>query len=354
MAKRTKADEANGKSKPSKTHTKFPKLSIERALRIPKAILEQNAGKACSDRDSATYVGVKYNHGPYSYEIGNAIKYGLLERPTPGQIALTETAKKILRPQRPEQIVEGFREAALKPAEFSKVYSHYRGENLPDQEFLDNALTDTFSISKEKVSEFKEVFFENLKKAQLLVEREDGKTRVLDVSQETSLASDSSLNIKKLDQKVKTDEGGTCFVVMPFADPIGGYFKKIYEPAIVKAGLKPIRADNEIFGTGKVMDQVWSGINSAKVLVAELTERNPNVFYELGIAHALHKPVVLVSSNDNDVPFDLRHIRVIYYEKEDPFWGAKLLDKVAENIVSALNNPEEAIFQTEVTSAKGK
>ena len=81
------------------------------------------------------------------------------------------------------------------------------------------------------------------------------------------------------------------------------------------------------------------------MLVAELTSRNPNVFYELGLAHALDKPVVLVSSNEDDVPFDLKHIRVIYYNVSDPFWGEKLIEKVAENILSALSNPEEAVFK---------
>ena len=92
------------------------------------------------------------------------------------------------------------------------------------------------------------------------------------------------------------------------------------------------------------MDQIWTGINTAKVLVAELTKRNPNVFYELGLAHALRKPVVLVAGDKDDVPFDLQHIRVIYYEMSDPFWGQKLIDKVSENVLSALKNPEEAIL----------
>lgn len=72
----------------------------------------------------------------------------------------------------------------------------------------------------------------------------------------------------------------------PFAPPLGDYYAKIYKPAIEKAGLRPVRADTEIFGTGKIMDQIWTGIHAAKVLVAELTNRNPNVFYELGLAHA--------------------------------------------------------------------
>lgn len=54
--------------------------------------------------------------------------------------------------------------------------------------------------------------------------------------------------------------------------------------------------------------------------------------------------VVLVSSNQDDVPFDLQHIRVIYYDVTDPFWGQKLISKVAENILSAIENPEEAIL----------
>lgn len=104
-----------------------------------------------------------------------------------------------------------------------------------------------------------------------------------------------------------------------------------------------MRAGTDIFGTGKIIDHIWVGLNRAKVLVAELTGRNPNVLYELGLAHALHKPVVLISSNETDVPFDVRHVRVIYYELTDPFWGEKLIAKVAENIISAIKNPQEAI-----------
>src|SRR5205085_12232648 len=113
--------------------------------------------------------------------------------------------------------------------------------------------------------------------------------------------------------------------MQPMSSPLGTYYDAILNPAIEKTGLTPIRADAEIFATGKIMDQVWRGIGQATVLVAELTSKNPNVFYELGLAHALRKPVVLVSSNEDDVPFDLRHIRVILYDQADPFWGQKLI-----------------------------
>ncbi len=331
------------KSKTSVRHAKYPRHNLERALRIPQAILEQNAGHECSEEESAKYVGVQFNRGPYTLEISSALKFGLLERPTSGRVKLTELAKVILRPQKKEDRLNGLREAILKAPDISDVYEHYRGENLPDEQFFKNALVDKFGIPEEKLDEFKSIFMDSLRYSQL-VEETDDKCRVIDVSGGGKLSVDTAARIKKLGKGITVSPEDICFVMMPFAEPHGSYYSKVYEPAIRKAGLRPIRADDEIFGTGKIIDQIWEGINNAKVLVAELTTRNPNVFYELGLAHALKKPVVLVSANETDVPFDLKHIRVIYYDVADPFWGNKLIDKVAENVLSALKNPEEAQF----------
>lgn len=322
---------------------KYPRNGVEKSLRIPKAILEQNAGKPCTVKESATFLGVG-DAGPYQVEVSSGIKYGFLERPTPGQIAVTERAKRVLRPQDPQDKLDGLRDAVLNAPVISDVYGHYRGENLPDSQFFHNALVDTFGVPADKVSEFQDIFVESLKAAELLTES-DGKIRIIDVSQGSNVSGARSPTLKKLEKLVKVDAGDTCFVMMPFAAPLGDYYAKIYKPAIEKAGLRAVRADADIFGTGKIIDQIWAGINSAKVLVAELTSRNPNVFYELGLAHALEKPVVLVSSNEADIPFDLKHIRVIYYDMTDPFWGSKLLDKVAENILSAIEHPEEAVLK---------
>ena len=331
------------KKKPVKVPN-YPRHSVEKSLRIPKAILEQNAGRECTDEDSAKYVGVKFNKGPYYSEITSSTKYNLLSRPESGRLKLTETARKILKPQKSGEDLEGLQNAVLKAPVISDVYNHYRGENLPDMDFFDNALVDKFKIPENKLKEFKSVFFESLKYAKLINEHE-GKFRVLDVTSEPVKKGNPKQTFKKLEKSTQVIEGDNCFVMMPFSDPIGSYYEKIYEPAIEKAGLIPVRADNEIFGTGKIMDQICTGIHEAKVLIAELTTKNPNVYYELGLAHALQKPVVLVSSNEEDVPFDLKHIRVIYYDVNDPFWGNKLIEKVAENVLSAIKNPEEAILK---------
>ncbi|HUV50509.1 MAG TPA: hypothetical protein VMW78_05770 [Anaerolineae bacterium] len=344
MTEETKPKKAKRPSSPKVPN--YPRSSIEKALRIPKGILEQNAGKPCTDEETATYVGVKYNKGPYAVEINTAIKYGLIERPESGKLRLTDIARKILKPQESNDYLSGVQEAAMKAPVISDIYTHYRGENLPDMEFFDNALTDKFKIPQSKLSEFKSIFFDTLTFAKLITEHE-GKYRVVNALEDEGAGqAKANKTFKKLERSVKVKSDDSCFVMMPFANPLGSYYEKIYKTAIEKAGLKPIRADDELFGTGKIIDQIWAGINSAKILIAELTSRNPNVYYELGIAHALKKPVVLVSSNEEDVPFDLNHIRVIYYDVNDPFWGQKLIDKVAENILSAIKNPEEAIFDT--------
>lgn len=324
---------------------KFPRHSLSKALRVPRAIMDQNAGKPCTPDEAAEFVGVGRG-GPFAVEISSSLKYGLLERPTSGKVQPSALAKKILRPQNAGDEIQGYQQAVLNAPTIAEVYQHYRGENLPEDRFLQNTLADTFGIPAEAFPEFKQVFIESLETAQL-VEKHGEKQRIIDVTAGSTLSTPeaSSERIKKLGKGVSISATDTCFVMQPFASPLGDYYEKIYKPAIEKVNLTPVRADAEIFGTGKIIDQVFQGIVAAKVLVAELTSRNPNVFYELGVAHALKKPVVLVSATEADVPFDLQHIRVIYYDVSDPFWGQKLIDKVAENILSAIQHPEEAVFR---------
>ena len=342
-AKKSKVKRKKKSASPEKATAKFPRHGLVKSLRIAKAILEQNAGKACTSKEAAAFVGIGLN-GPFNVEISSGIKFGFLERPEKGKIQPTTLAKKALRPQSDSDETDAYREAVLNAPDIAEVYKHYRGENLPDDQFLQNTVSETMHVPSESFSEFKQVFVESLEAAKLLLKHGD-KIRVVDFSASGSASTTPSERLVKLSKTAKVSGDQSCFVMQPFAAPLGAYYEQIYKPAIEKAGLKPVRADADIFGTGKIMDQVWIGISSAAVLVAELTSRNPNVFYELGLAHASKKPVVLVSSKEEDVPFDLQHIRVIYYDVTDPFWGKKLIEKVAENILSAINNPEEAVFK---------
>jgi hypothetical protein len=284
----TKKATRTKKAKASPTRAKYPRHSVEKALRIPKAIIEQNAGKACTPIEAAAFLGATTAAGPFSVEISSATKYGFLERPEPGKIQPTELARRIIRPTTPEDEVKGYREAVLTAPEISDVYKHYRGENIPDDTFFRNTVVQNYKIPEADFKDFKQVFLESLEKAGLL-EKKEGNNRVLDVSSELEPAGEQSQRLKKLGATAAVKTGDSCFVMQPFAAPHGDYFEKIFKPAIDKTGLKPVRADADIFATGKIIDQIWRGINAAKVLVAELTTRNANVLYELGLAHALKK-----------------------------------------------------------------
>jgi hypothetical protein len=147
------------------------------------------------------------------------------------------------------------------------------------------------------------------------------------------------------DTKGIAQVGETCFVIQPFASPHGGYYELIYARAIERTGLTPVRADDSRFGTGMVMEQIRRGIQEARVLVADLSTRNANVMYEVGLAHGMDRQVVLVSNKaDGSIPFDVNHLRVAEYTTTDPFWGDALIKRIEECILYALEHPEEPVF----------
>ncbi len=320
----------------------YPKDSLLKSLRIPQAILEQNAGNACTPREAAGFARVGWT-GDVGVEISSATKYGLLERPTPGKIKPTELVRKIVRPEGSSEKQEALREAVLTAPVISDLYKRYRGEYLPDKEFIRNTAIHSYSVPEDQVEEFIAIFMDSLKEADLLQDVGDGKTRVLDITHSTGDAPTSVVGeeqLKKLSKGVTVQATDTCFVMMPFAAPTGGYYKLVYEPAIERAKMKPMRADADIYGTGKIIDQIWHGIHNARVLVAELTAEIQTCCMNWGwrmLYRSLWYSSLLTRMT---CPFDVQHVRVIYYEKDDPFWGQKLIEKVAENILSALTKPE--------------
>lgn len=137
----------------------------------------------------------------------------------------------------------------------------------------------------------------------------------------------------------------TCFVISPFGEPYDTYFRKILKPAIEKCDLYAVRGDS-LFRPTTIVDDIWVGIKNASVLIAELTGRNPNVFYELGLAHAISKPVILLANDIDDVPFDLRAIRVLVYDKDQPDWGQSLRADLIKALKEVLASPGLAVPTT--------
>ena len=124
-------------------------------------------------------------------------------------------------------------------------------------------------------------------------------------------------------------DAGTALLLMPFAPEFEECDRDIFRPALAQLGYTVVRAD-ELSGPRPIMDDLRRQICEADLLVAEMTGRNPNVFYELGLAHAIGKPVILVSQREEDVPFDLRHVRVLGYARGRRAWKHDLRLRIQE------------------------
>jgi hypothetical protein len=103
------------------------------------------------------------------------------------------------------------------------------------------------------------------------------------------------------------------FVLMPF----NARMRTVYDDHIKKLGeqmgLSVWRAD-DLFSPRPFMQKVWDGIHAAELIVADCTQKNPNVFYEIGIAHTVGKKVVLITRSEKDIPSDIKHFDFIPYD----------------------------------------
>lgn len=130
------------------------------------------------------------------------------------------------------------------------------------------------------------------------------------------------------------------FVIMPFSDE----FTSIYTDHIKKKieGLEySIKRGDDFFSNNSIMSDVWSAIFNAKLIIADCSGRNTNVFYELGIAHALNKTAIMLTQDINDIPFDVQHLRVIVYENTKE--GLVNLENAITDVVEKAFNPKQMI-----------
>ena len=111
-----------------------------------------------------------------------------------------------------------------------------------------------------------------------------------------------------------------CFIAMKFTDhPLVNCYGTMCE-VVEKKGYIPIRIDQELF-SGSIIDAIWEAIRSSEIVIADITDGNPNVFYEVGISHALGKQTILTIYNNygrvpSDIPFDIKVLRILPYETQ--------------------------------------
>ncbi len=124
----------------------------------------------------------------------------------------------------------------------------------------------------------------------------------------------------------KPNERTEVFVLMPF----NAKMEKVYTNHIKKIGEElglTIRRADDIFTPGPFMEKVWDGICAAQLILADCTQKNPNVFYEIGMAHTVGKKVVLITRSEKDIPSDIKHHDYISYVY-DPEGVDQLIEKL--------------------------
>jgi tetratricopeptide (TPR) repeat protein len=150
-----------------------------------------------------------------------------------------------------------------------------------------------------------------------------------------------------------------CFVLMPFGkkmDAAGrvtnfdSVYAKIIAPAVERSGLEPIRADEEKIG-GTIHKPMFERLMLCHYAVADITGANPNVFYELGIRHAMRpRSTVIVFAEGTVLPFDIALVRGIAYKTDgagEPMDVETTLGQIANQLQAARGNPHDdsPIFQ---------
>lgn len=325
----------------------FPKHALEDSIKIAQAIEEKNAGRPLDAETLAKYVGFrKPNDWRFLDLLRSANQYGLVEGS--GEKATVELKKigtDIVAPSSPRQRQQALASAFENVDLFKQVAGHYAGKTIPEDEYFANTLSRDFEVARDRLEHFISVFTQNLQYLKAFAASPSGEPIL------KSFAAEDTEEQPRQEPSQPATTGSrarefldTCFVLMPFGGWNDRYYDEIYRPAIKEAGFEPVRAD-DLFHTGAVMEQIWEQVGKAKVLLAELTGKNPNVFYELGLSHARGKPVIFITGCLDDVPFDLRHLRVITYDIRDPNWGRKLRDDITVYLKNAKADPTKSIPQ---------
>lgn len=304
---------ANGASGGASKRT-FPQYSLEDCYNLAYAIREFNAGNPWSPKEIAAALNMGPGTNNYFYLTAASRDYGITigTRDTP-KIELTELGRMAVYPKSPEQFAEAMTAAFRNVALFSKVYDYYQGKNLPDIQYLKNTLKTEFGVEERFQDEFYELFQKNLaylkdKTGDLPITMTTGSTPISSGHQRDSIILGESSDAGTL----------VAFVAMPFSEKTSsypkGYFdevlKHLITPAAVKANFNARTANKA--GSEVIQSTIVNDLDSADLVIVDLTEHNPNVLFELGMRIAFDKPVCLIRAKGTAPIFDIDHMLRVY------------------------------------------
>lgn len=294
----------------------FPSVTLEEALKIPIKIKELNGGNpwAPSDIAQAATNGSAKNSS-FFYLTAAARDYGLTDGTRDAsKIGLAEIGRKFVYAGNEDSERQALQDAFFNVPIFKNVYNHYKGSTLPDLKYLGNTLQSEFGLIPEYHIEFHRLFQENCRFLQKY-----GDISGNNSSSVTQPQRGSNEHVITL----ATPEKGSSlrlFVALPFSEKTGrwpqGFFSEVLNtlitPAGVDAGFKVETARKE--GSDIIQATIVNDLSAADLVVADLTEHNPNVLFELGMRIAFDRPVALIRAEGTAPIFDIDNmLRVFEY-----------------------------------------
>lgn len=315
----------------------YPKVPLAKALEIAQKIKELNGGNPWTPGQVAEAIGMGPKSPDFFYVTAASRDFGLTTgtRET-ATIALTDLGREIVYAPSPDvehaKKIEAFHKIDL----FSKVLRHYKGSNLPEMKYLGNTLEREFGLPPEFHEEFSRVFRENCTYLGITSgEAAAGPVEPVSAGPTTVVVGEP---IKKSSIK--------AFVILPFVErsperPKGFFtevLRSLITPAAVDAGFTVETANRQ--GSDVIQSTIINELLEAELVIADLTDHNPNVLFELGLRMAMDKPVALIKAAGTGRVFDVDNMLRVY-EYQPHLWRSTLesdLPDLTKHIRAAWEN----------------
>jgi hypothetical protein len=343
----------------------FPASSFEEALQLAKAAFDYGSGKPVRRLSLFDHLGKSPESGPSRQWITNASKYGLIVGSYKAdQLELTPDGVKAVSEDTPTRERTRVRiKLAIEDVEpFKQLYDRFVGNKLP----VRNALVDSikeFGVAGHQAEEAVDTFIVNLRFLGLLqtlsgAERIVAIDHLVDTLPATLPAGAATLTSSPkgtsaaLITATQAQYETTCFYVAPIGESGSEHRKhsdlilgSLVEPAMEQFQLTVLRAD-AIDKPGLITRQVIEYLLRSRLVIADLSHHNPNVFYELAIRHASRLPTVQIIRAADRIPFDLNQSRTIVIDTTDIYSLVPRIDsyrsEIANQVRRALEDPDSS------------
>lgn len=334
----------------SKAKRTFPQFGLEDCYRLVNSIKEFNAGNPWSPKEIAAALNMGTGSN-YFYLTAACRDYGLtIGTRATAKIELTELGRNLVYPKSPEQMAEALNAAFRNIELFQKVYDYYQGGSLPEIQYLKNTLKTEFGVDEKFQDEFYALFQKNV----AYLKTRTGESPLVGKRPTRSASSSEAASDSIILGESSNSGTLVAFVAMPFSEKTGkygtGYFdevlKHLITPAAVKADFNARTAKKA--GSEVIQSTIVNDLDSADLVIVDLTEHNPNVLFELGMRIAFNKPVCLIRAKGTAAIFDIDHmLRVFDYNPN--IWPSTLAADVpalTEHILATWRDKDKRSYLT--------